>query len=115
MEIRKDDLFQPVEKEVSETETIYYSVGYTGSPKKSLESDHMVCAKTISLGKNTHYFIRTDMNKKLYDPFGLYNNLLHRQPQITFRKVNKETFDLYYKYLSTKNRAWFSNAERTAE
>jgi hypothetical protein len=36
----------------------------------------------------------------------------HGKPLLDYKKVSKEVFDLYVRFLQTKNRAYYRNAER---
>lgn len=68
-------------------------------------------AKIVMVNSNEHYFIwfwRGD----LYDPYG--PDILRRSQQFIskFKKVNKETFDNYFRYLKTKNRLYLTRAKR---
>jgi len=73
----------------------------------------MALAKVIMINNNEYYLIwfwRGD----LYDPYG--PDILRRSQQFIskFKKVNKETFDNYFRYLKTKNRLYLTRAKRSS-
>ena len=72
--------------------------------------------KTVKTKKEIHY-IKQDRYGNLFNPQGMYSE--RNQSQSTrfsktwdFRVVTPKAFDLYLKFLETKNEAWLSNAER---
>lgn len=81
-----------------------------------------VYAKRIVKEDNTiKYMIKTDTRGKLMNPLSIYgqekvNNFLDKTCKDNkFRTVNFRTFDMYLKFLNTKNLSWLHNAEREAE
>jgi hypothetical protein len=51
---------------------------------------------------------------ELVDPYGVDSNLsyIKIQQMYKFKKVTKEAFDFYTRYLKSKNRSHFTNARR---
>jgi hypothetical protein len=65
------------------------------------------------------YMIRINHEKKLYNPLSIYGtdksyNLLSNiaRSNILYKEVNSTAFDLYLKFLASKNIAWLNKAER---
>ncbi|NDB58966.1 hypothetical protein EB001_10995, partial [bacterium] len=65
------------------------------------------------------FFIKIGTYGKVFNPIGMYsegqnNKFLSKigRQEWQFKEVNEKTFDLYLNFLSTKNIAWLSNAER---
>lgn len=65
------------------------------------------------------YCIKLDNRGKLYNPISIYgetkvSSFLDRvcRSQNKYKDVNLKTFEMYIKFLKTKNIAWLNNAER---
>ncbi len=80
----------------------------------NIVDEHSALAKIVVVNsKSEHYFIwfwRGD----LYDPYG--PDILRKTQQFIskFKKVNKETFENYFRYLKTKNRLYLIRAKRSS-
>lgn len=81
-----------------------------------------IFAKKVQRSNGTiKYLIRFDKNGKMFNPVSIYGNkdlsLLENLSRNNkqFKEVNKKVFDLYGKFLQTKNTAWLYNAERESE
>ena len=93
------------------------SVCYTVGLETVDESSDIAYAKRVVVnGKEIHY-VKQDRYGNLFNPQGMYSE--RNQSQNTrfsktwnFRAVTPKAFDLYLKFLETKNEAWLSNAER---
>ena len=66
-------------------------------------------------------YIRLANNGNIYNPISVYGEektyaFLDRvcKDGIKFREVNQKVFDMYLKFLGTKNIAWLHNTEREA-
>lgn len=75
-------------------------------------------AKSIS-GKREKYYIKTGSYGKIYNPMGMFaegkaNKFVAKlgKKEFEFKEVNYKIFEMYIKFLSTKNIAWLNNAER---
>ena len=99
-------------------QTEYYNVG-----GQLLEADNQidVVAKKIYYSSNNDpkYFIKVGTYGKIFNPIGMYsegqnNKFLAKigRKQFEFKEVNLRVFDLYLKFLTSKNLAWLNNAER---
>lgn len=65
------------------------------------------------------FYIRLSNNGNIYNPISVYgeektNTFLDRvcKDGVKFREVNQKVFDMYLKFLGSKNIAWLHNAER---
>jgi hypothetical protein len=95
----------------------------SNNPRVNNDNDTKILAKKIVREDNTVRFsIKLGSNGKMYNPVSIYgeektSNFLDRICRNTnkFRDVNAKAFDLYIKFLKTKNTAWLNNAEREME
>lgn len=76
-------------------------------------------AKKITTNNIDKFYIKVGTYGKIFNPIGMYSEgkntkFLSRagKNEYQFKKVKKEIFDMYLNFLSTKNLAWFNNAER---
>lgn len=92
-----------------------------GRPRLNTEESDKVYAKQITRADHTRkYMIKLDRSGKLYNPLSIYGDqsqasaFLERvcRSQFKYREVNLKAFEMYLKFLSTKNIAWFNNTER---
>lgn len=87
---------------------------------RSQEENLTTVAKTITTdNKPTRYYIKVGTYGKIYNPIGMFsegknNKFLSKigRKEFEFKEVNQKVFDLYTKFLTTKNLAWLNNAER---
>jgi hypothetical protein len=95
-----------------------------------LEEDQKTFAKILQVGfsqnmkertpKYNKYFIRTNSNKDLYDPFPLYSISDNKASFVnkvcktneTYKEVTESIFNLYLNYLRTENAQWYNKAKR---
>lgn len=68
------------------------------------------------------YMIRLDSSGKLFNPVSIYGiekekTFLDRicRSNTKFKEVNQKVFNMYLKFLQSKNISWLNNAEREAE
>lgn len=95
----------------------------SNNPRISDENNSKVLAKKIVREDSSIRFsVKLGGNGKMYNPVSIYgeeksNNFLDRicRNNNKFRDVNSKAFDLYVKFLKTKNVAWLNNAEREME
>ena len=119
-----DFIFNPRgSKKSTQTEpsTIIKDVFYNESLEEVDEKDSSVCAKAVVVGDRTKYYkyyLKQERRSGyLYNPKGMYSGASKRrdtagQSQWKFRQVNEKVFNMYLKFLETKNEAWLNNAER---
>jgi hypothetical protein len=80
-------------------------------------------AKVVHVGKNIQYYVKYATYGgdagHMVNPNGLNHNKSdftaidrYGREKYTYRKVRKEVFDLYKKFLETRNIAWLRQAER---
>ncbi len=89
------------------------------NPRVSLEDDIKVVAKKIYRDDGSiRYSIKYE-NGKFINPISIYgskieNTFLDRicKSNDKFKEVNLKVFEMYLKFLKTKNTAWLNNAER---
>jgi hypothetical protein len=95
----------------------------SNNPRITDENDAKILAKKIIReDKSVRFSVKLASNGKMYNPVSIYgqektSNFLDRICRNTnkFRDVNSKAFDLYVKFLKTKNTAWLNNAEREME
>lgn len=93
------------------------------NPRINNTNDTRILAKKIIRDNNTIRFsVKLGSNGKIYNPISIYgeeknNNFLDRicRNSNKFKEVNAKAFDMYIKFLKTKNTAWLFNAEREME
>ena len=91
-------------------------------PVKATEDDE-VYAKLLQKKDGSYkHMIRTSADGRLYNPMSIYgqektNDFLDRvcKSNDKFKTVNEKSFNWYIQFLTTKNLAWFHNAEREIE
>jgi hypothetical protein len=86
---------------------------YYGMGGNAVENETKALAKVVLIKEREYYFVwfwRGD----LYDPYG--PDILRKSQQFMskFTKVNKATFEDYYRYLKTKNRLYLNRAKRNS-
>ena len=89
---------------------------------KDKDSDNSFAKKIIRKNGTTKFLIRLSSNGKLFNPMSIYGlekdkTFLDRicRSNSKFKEVNHKVFDLYIKFLQSKNISWLNNAEREAE
>lgn len=78
-----------------------------------------ILAKKVCTNGRTTYFVKIDQNGELFNPIGMYT---HKNDRIFQKKkdlerqklvaVKKDIFYFYLRFLSTKNKAWLSQAKQ---
>jgi hypothetical protein len=84
------------------------------------ENNKAICAKKIIRDDNTiKYLIKTGDDRKLYNPVSIYGSAQNKtflesisRNQNLFKEVNNTVFNLYLRFLKTKNVAYLHQAER---
>lgn len=121
-------IFKPkdnVESIQQERATSYYTIfgqhdfiDSSNRPRVKTDASN-VFAKLIANQSGRKFFIKIGTYGKVFNPIGMYsegqnNKFLSKigRQEWQFKEVNEKTFDLYLNFLSTKNIAWLSNAER---
>ena len=89
---------------------------------KNSEDTKILAKKIIRDNNHIKFSIKLGNNGKIYNPISIYgeekkSNFLDRicRNSNKFKEVNSKAFDLYIKFLKTKNIAWLHNAEREME
>lgn len=70
-------------------------------------------AKKVMLEKKTHYFI-IFWKGGIHDPYGPYILKRGDKELCKLRLVSENTFNLFFRYLKTKNKLYFIQAQRSA-
>lgn len=93
-----------------------------GIPIRNLDDDKVYAKKIQRADASLRYLIRLDPTAKLFNPLSIYDGTDKRQvteflntvcrTNKKFREVNYKVFELYLRFLSTKNISWLHNAER---
>ena len=92
-------------KEPKREYTYYETDGSTSS-----NETNKACAFVVMLDNSDQYFVKF-FRSRLFNPNGADSNKIN-SVQIEYKKVKKETFDLYTEYLSTNKQELFLRAER---
>ena len=121
-----DSIFKPnPEKTIHDKSNEFYTligkhkfIDSNKNPRLDSDSDN-VFAKKIIYDSSARYYIKVGTYGKIYNPIGLFsegtaNKFLARAGKKAweFKEVNSKVFDMYIKFLRTKNIAWLNNAER---
>lgn len=104
------------------------TVGYTSKDgyrecnheiKEGVENPDCYAKKVTYEDNREKYFVKIGNSGFMYDPWSPYSEgsehahaRMYGRSAWRFNEVNKKCFDLYVKFLQTKNRAWKINAER---
>lgn len=116
-------------KTANQTNEFYTLIGLEdykdeqNNPRITYENSEKILAKKIVREDlSVRFSVKLGANGKMYNPVSIYgeektNNFLDRicRNNNKFRDVNAKAFDLYVKFLKTKNVAWLNNAEREME
>lgn len=92
-----------------------------GNNRATNDNENVYAKKIIREDNSIKYSVKTDTKGKLFNPMSIYgqeqsNNFLDKTCKDSkFRTVNFKTFEMYIKFLNTKNLSWLYNAEREAE
>lgn len=121
-----DNIFKPNPEKTDEDKMVtYYTligkhkfIDNDKNPRLETDTDN-VFAKKITNNSSCRYYIKVGTYGKIYNPIGLFsegtaNKFLARAGKKAweFKEVNSKVFDMYIKFLKTKNMAWLNNAER---
>jgi hypothetical protein len=78
-----------------------------------------VYAKTVTVSDRTRYFVTIGLHGKLFNPMGMYSEGRREKflskigkTEWNLKEVNPKIFNMYIKFLSTRNIAWLNNAQR---
>ena len=89
-----------------------------GNPILTQDCDN-VFAKKLNSNNSTKYFIKVGLYGKVYNPIGMYSEGRHTKfltkagkKEYDFKQVPQKVFDMYLRFLRSKNIAWLNNAER---
>lgn len=104
----------------SETKTTLYTVTSTTAKRDSegnwvlpyntpLDAEKKaVYAKLEVRGERKLYYVRLDDRNRLYNPFGMYSGVAFGR----YKSVSRKIFELYTSYLRTKDKWYYTQAER---
>lgn len=91
-------------------------------PMRQNDDESVYAKKIIRSNGSVKHMIKLDYSAKLFNPLSIYDKEDKRQVtdfldsvcrnNKKFKEVNSKVFDLYIKFLSTKNTSWLFNAER---
>lgn len=125
-----DFIYQPRPETATEeyNENAYYCISQQEDfvdnelqPRCNNEEDKRVCAKkVVRVDGSIKYLIKTGEDRKLYNPVSIYDNNRESgkflasisRNQNSFKEVNYKSFNMYLRFLKTKNIAYLNNAER---
>lgn len=89
---------------------------------RSTSEDNTFAKKILRKNGTPKHMIRLASNGKLFNPVSIYGmeenkTFLDRicRSNKKFKEVNTKVFDLYIKFLQSKNISWLNNAERESE
>jgi len=89
---------------------------------KDNEAESVFAKKILRKNGTAKFMVRLGSNGKLFNPVSIYGlekdkTFLDRicRSNSKFKEVNHKVFDLYVKFLQSKNISWLNNAEREAE
>lgn len=89
-----------------------------GFPRVNNDNPKVV-AKSIQKNNISKFYIKVGTYGKIFNPMGMFSEGKNQKfiakigkKEFEFKEVNQKIFDLYTKFLSTKNIAWLNNAER---
>jgi DNA modification methylase len=118
-------IFQPTNN-VSSTNTEYYClsghedfIDNNDAPRLKADTKLVLAKKIVKTGSPPQYYIKISNQNKLFNPlsggledraYSIVDNVC--RPADKFRTVNQKVFDLYVRFLSSKNIAWLTKAER---
>lgn len=99
---------------------VVYEEGESNEYIEPAENLEQAYAKIIYGNKprEDRYYIKLDMYGHMYNPVSIYDSKLNKvrnrkhQEQLIFRQVNKKAFDLYMKFLRTKQERYITQAQR---
>jgi len=124
-----NSIFSTKKENDDSIETSYTLIGMEDSLDKNdlpvvndADSDNVFAKKILRKNGTVKFLVRLSSNGKLFNPVSIYGmekdkTFLDRicRSNSKFREVNHKVFDLYIKFLQSKNISWLNNAEREAE
>jgi hypothetical protein len=125
--ITNDCLFTNTKITKKSIENCYYCIfgqeDYidTDNNPRLKKEDEKTLAKKIVAGDGYKLYIKIDENKKIINPFSIYDEQykhienLKKFKTPSYKLVGVKAFDYYLRFLKTKNLSWLHNAERESE
>lgn len=127
---RENSDFMFHQKQVNQTPSLdeFYTMAGDEDFLDDLNNPRLLCdnkktlAKKIYYENKVKYFIKINTEGKLHNPISVTSKQINtgnfldktcKQPK--FRAVSYEIFDMYLKFLKSKNLSWLHNANRKAE
>ena len=90
--------------------TDYYTLkSRYSNPEITEQQETFSCAKTVT-NSTTSYYILMDELSEYVDPFS--GNFNSRNPRYRWQLVKESTFDIYIKFLQTKNQTFLNKCRR---
>lgn len=126
--LENDNTFIFHQRNHSETkrETQYYSMigdhdflDDDNRPRSNTENSKVV-AKSIKVeDRPKRFYLKVGNHGRIFNPIGLFSEGTNTKflskigrKEWEFKEVNQKVFDMYINFLTTKNIAWLTNAER---
>lgn len=110
------------------SETFFYTLAgqedfyQDNLPCRNIEDQHVYAKKIKKIDGKYKYSIKLTNNGKLYNPISIYgeekiNTFLDRicKSSNKFKTVNEKAFNFYLQFLTSKNIAYYYNAEREVD
>lgn len=124
--IMSDDfIFRPTGK-TYKTQTYYYclignedNLDQNGFPVVNKDSKLVLAKRIDQTDASPQYYIKISHQNKLFNPldsgledrsYSIVDNVC--RPSDKFKSVNSNVFNMYLKFLSSKNTTWLNKAER---
>ena len=120
--VRGEDISRAIFQPNGSQDNIVYSVedsdnGYTANYELVDSDDKDAIAKDITLKGVKKCYIKTNNRGNFLNPHDMYEEFRHDKvvdgrASWTFRQVPLRAYEMYLKFLETKNGSWLRNAER---
>jgi len=122
-----NNIFVSNSSDLEEKEELFTLLGLGDESQPSIkikdpQSKNIFAKKIFRKNGSNKFLIKTSSNGKLYNPITIYgqekeNTFLDKicRSNTKFAEVNLKTFNLYLRFLESKNTAWLNNAERERE
>ena len=97
---------------------VLYDIRYDDDQVEYAEDSMDACAKMVMSGNVVTYFVKVGYGGHFYNPIGLYAEAAPRRKQglgrdeWNFIKIHRAAFDMYLRFLATKNKRYLISAER---
>lgn len=92
------------------------------NPRVKIDNEKTLAKKLFTDQNKPRYLVKINTDGKFHDPFNIHSkpkvqsNFLDKTcKEPKFKAVTGKVFDMYVKFLQTKNLSWLYNANREAE